>query len=251
MPFIRALVANTVFYTNATVWLIACLPILLGPAHLSERALKAFTKTTIVLLRLFVGIRWEIQGLENIPKDGLAQAGCIIASKHQSTWETFGLIPYVDRPTFILKKELMSIPLVGWYLAKIGMIPIERSRNAAALREMTKAAKQAMKDGRQLIIFPEGTRRPVDAPPDYKSGIAHMYKQLGVPLVPAALNSGLFWPRNTMQRYPGLLTIKLMNAIPSGEDPRAVQIQLQELIEVETNRLVATERARNPQLPPA
>ena len=250
MPRLRAIAANAVFYGNVIVWMIVCAPALLGPRRWSLRAMKAWALSTMWLTRLVAGIAWDVRGLEHIPRraDG-SMAGCIIACKHQSTWETFGLLPYLDDPAYILKEELMRIPLFGWFCARVGMISVERGKSAQALRAMTKAARQAVEDGRQLIIFPEGTRQPVGAPPDYKSGTTHLYKQLGVPMVPAALNSGLFWPRRKGLRYPGTLVVRLMPAIAAGEDARAVRALLETTIEQETDALVAEARARDPQLP--
>lgn len=240
MPQLRALAANLVFYLNVVVWMVLCSPVLLGPRHWTVGAMKAWAKSTMWLIRWTAGIKWEMRGLENIPRsgDGASMGGCIIAAKHQSTWETFGLLPYLDNPTYILKKELMRIPLFGWYCAKAGMIPVERTRSAQALRDMTRAAREVVAADRQLIIFPEGTRRAVDASPDYKSGVTHMYKQLGVPLVPTALNSGLFWPRRQHKRFPGTLVVSMLPAIPPGEDTKAVRSRLQEIIETQTAQLV-------------
>ena len=250
MPQLRAIAANIAFYGNVIVWMIVCIPALLGPRRWSLGAIRGWALTTMWLLRLTAGIRWEVRGLENLPRqsDG-TMAGCIIAAKHQSAWETFGLFPYLDDPTYILKQELMRIPLFGWYCARAGMIAVERSKSAQALRAMTKAARDVVQDGRQLIIFPEGTRQAVDAPPDYKSGVVHLYKQLGVPMVPTALNSGLFWPRRKGKRYPGTLVVSILPPIPPGEDTKAVRVELERLIEAETGKLVAEARAANPQLP--
>lgn len=248
MPKLRAIAANAAFYLNVILWMVIFSPILLGPRSWTISAMKGWAKSTMWLTRLTAGIRWEIRGLENIPRnaDGSMQ-GCIIACKHQSTWETFGLLPYLDDPAYILKQELMRIPLFGWYCAKAGMISVERSKSAQALRTMTKDAKKAVEQNRQLIIFPEGTRRAVDSEPDYKSGVAHMYKQLEVPMVPAGLNSGLFWPRRQGKRFPGTLVISLLPAIPAGEDTKQVRGDLQEIIETETDRLVAAARQAKPQ----
>jgi 1-acyl-sn-glycerol-3-phosphate acyltransferase len=248
MPKLRAIAANAAFYLNVILWMVIFSPILLGPRSWTISAMKGWAKSTMWLTRLTAGIRWEIRGLENVPRnaDGSMQ-GCIIACKHQSTWETFGLLPYLDDPAYILKQELMRIPLFGWYCAKAGMISVERSKSAQALRTMTKDAKKAVEQNRQLIIFPEGTRRAVDSEPDYKSGVAHMYKQLEVPMVPAGLNSGLFWPRRQGKRFPGTLVISLLPAIPAGEDTKQVRGDLQEIIETETDRLVAAARQAKPQ----
>ncbi|MBV6658373.1 MAG: 1-acyl-sn-glycerol-3-phosphate acyltransferase [Devosiaceae bacterium] len=242
MPALRALIANTVFFANMVVWMIVCSPTLFLPDRYARKYMRAWARSTLWLLRVTAGMNWEIRGLENIPKEG-----CLIAAKHQSTWETFALLPYLDKPIYILKKELIDLPLFGWYARRAGMIPVERSRHASALLAMTRAAKESVAEGGHLIIFPEGTRRPVGAPPDYKSGTTHLYKQLGVPIVPAALNSGLFWPRRQFRRHAGTIVISFLPPIAAGEDPKAVRGQLQEVIEAETQALVDEALAvRNP-----
>jgi 1-acyl-sn-glycerol-3-phosphate acyltransferase len=252
MPFLRALAANTAFYLNTAIWLIVCIPVLLGPRSWAKRAIQRWALSTLWLLRIVAGIKWEIRGLENLPRDEHgAQMGCIIAAKHQSTWETFALFPYLENPAYILKAELMRIPLFGAFCTRAGMIAVDRKKGARALREMTDEARDAVTAGSQLIIFPEGTRKAPGAEPDYKSGVTHLYKQLGVPMLPTALNSGLFWPRHQMKRYPGTLVVSILPAIPAGQDPRQAASLLQDTIERETDELVATERAQNPRLPKA
>ncbi|MEM1285392.1 MAG: lysophospholipid acyltransferase family protein [Pseudomonadota bacterium] len=244
MPQLRALAANIVFYMVTIAWMLVCIPLFLGPSRWVTAAMKGWARTCMVVLHWLVGIRWEVRGLENLPRDDTGQPGFLLASKHQSVWETFGLLPYLDGPIYILKKELMAIPFYGWFAAKAGMIPVERSRNAQALRDMTKRAKQAMAEDRQIIIFPEGTRRPVDAEPAYKSGIAHLYRQLDVPVVPVALNSGLFWPRRQFARYPGTLVLSILPPIDAGGEPRAMLVELEREIEAETTKLVTESRAK-------
>ncbi|MEM6711898.1 MAG: lysophospholipid acyltransferase family protein [Pseudomonadota bacterium] len=250
MPTLRALVANILFYANMVLWLIPALPILLGPRRWSLNAIRVWSHFTMWMLAVTVGLRWEIRGLDNLPTRDGKQIGCIIASKHQSHWETFGLFPYLYDPAYILKKELLRLPGFGWFSARSGMIAVDRSRGSKALRDMTKAAKDAVDEGRQLIIFPEGTRRLVDAPPDYKPGAAHLYRQLGVPVVPAAINSGLFWPRRQFARYPGTIVVSILPAIPPGLESRDMLVTLQDAIETETDKLVEEARAAGTGAPP-
>ena len=121
-------------------------------------------------MRVICDTKVEFRGTEKIPKGPL-----IVASKHQSMWETFALLQFFEQPLFILKRELKWIPFFGWYLMKAEMIGVERAAGARALMEMTRRAPTAVREGRQLIIFPEGTRRPVEAPPHYKPGVAQVY----------------------------------------------------------------------------
>lgn len=242
MPTLRALAANIVFYLNTALWAIVCIPALLGPRTWSRTCMKSWAMCSMWLIRLTAGIRWEIRGVENLPRDEKGMTGFILASKHQSAWETFALLPLLDDPAYILKKELMHIPLYGWYAAKAGMIPVARGSHAKALRQMTKDAKAAIEDGRQIIIFPEGTRKAVGDEPDYKPGAIHLYRQLEVPIVPVALNSGLFWPRRKFERHPGTLVVSILPPIPAGLNNREVGERLQLAIETETVRLIEDAR---------
>jgi 1-acyl-sn-glycerol-3-phosphate acyltransferase len=185
----------------------------------------------------------EYRGLDKIPKGPL-----IVASKHQSMWETFALLQFFEQPLFILKRELMWIPFFGWYLKKCNMIGIDRSAGGRALLAMTRRAGEAVRRGRQLIIFPEGTRRPVDAPPDYKTGVGQIYASSGVPCIPVALNSGLFWPRRTFMRYPGTLVVEFLDPLPAGLPRKEFTARIKVSIEAATKRLVEAARQEQAQL---
>ncbi|HEX8418316.1 MAG TPA: lysophospholipid acyltransferase family protein, partial [Methylobacterium sp.] len=145
--------------------------------------------------------------------------------------------------SYILKRELLWIPLIGWYLARSGVVAIDRSKGARAMAVMNEAAAQAIRDGRQLIIFPEGTRRPPGVAPAYKPGICHLYAALGVPCLPVALNTGLYWPRRSLMRRPGTTVIEFLPAIPPGLDRAAFLDRVQERIESASNVLLAAGRA--------
>ena len=139
-----------------------------------------------------------------------------MASKHQSAWETFALIPLFRDPALLMKRELFWIPFHGWFSHKFDMIPVDRDKGPAALRRMLREAKKRVAAGREIIIFPEGTRRAPGAPPDYKTGVALLYESLGVPCVPVALNSGLFWPRRSLTRRPGTIVVEIPRPDPAG-----------------------------------
>jgi len=185
----------------------------------------------------------EYRGLEKIPDGPL-----IVASKHQSTWETFALLQFFDQPLYILKRELRWIPLFGWYLIKSNMIGVDRGAGGRALIETMRRAGEAVRRGRQLIIFPEGTRTPVDAPPNYKSGVGLIYADSKVACLPVALNSGLFWPRRTFMRYPGTLVVEFLDPLPPGLPRQEFNARISTVIEDATNRLVATARQEQAQL---
>ena len=229
----RSVVFNVLFYLNLVVYLLVAMPTLLLPYRYVLAVAKHWAKANLWLLRVVCGIKADFRGLEKIPSGGL-----IIASKHQSMWETFALLPYVEDPTFILKRELMWIPLFGWCLWKAQMIPVDRGARGPALAAMTERAKVEVQRGRQIIIFPEGTRRPPGAEPQYKFGVAHLYAETGVPCVPVALNSGLFWPRRSFRRFPGTVAVQVCDPIAPGLDKSAFLARLQQAIEPVSAELI-------------
>jgi 1-acyl-sn-glycerol-3-phosphate acyltransferase len=230
---IRSVIFNTLFYLVLFLYLVAAIPTLLLPYRYLVALAKHWGKTNLRLLRLICNVKTEFRGLEKIPPGGL-----IIASKHQSMWETFALVPYVDEFTFILKRELMWIPFFGWYLWKAQMIPVNRGARGPALAAMTERAKEEVQHGRQIIIFPEGTRRPPGAEPQYKFGVAHLYEKLGVPCVPVALNSGLFWPRRSFRRFPGTIVVQICDPIAPGLEKSEFFARLQETVEGASAKLL-------------
>jgi 1-acyl-sn-glycerol-3-phosphate acyltransferase len=229
----RSLLFNVLFYLNLIVHMIIALPTLLLPYPILRKFIRSYGVTSLWLLRVISGIKVEWRGLENIPK-----SSCIIACKHQSLWETFALYAVLRDPIYILKRELMLIPLFGWYTWKARLIPVDRSAGLSALTKMTARARHELERGCQLVIFPEGTRRPPGAEPIYKPGIAFLYSQTGVPCVPMALNSGLFWPRRSLRHRPGTILVEVLPPIPPGLDRKVFFAQLQNVLEEATAKLV-------------
>ena len=241
--FLRSLVYNVLFYLLLVCWLIIAIPTFLMPRWAILGIAKYWALSSIWLLRVVCNTKVEYRGVEKIPDGPL-----IVASKHQSMWETFALMPFFDQPLFILKRELTWIPFFGWYLIKADMIGIDRDAGARSLKDMARRATEAVRRGRQLIIFPEGTRRPVDAEPQYKSGIGMIYVDCGVTCLPVALNSGLFWPRRTFMRYPGTLVVEFLDPLPPGLTRKEFIVQVSTAIETATNRLVEAARQEQAQL---
>lgn len=237
LTFLRSTLFNVLFYLSLFVLLILAIPTLLMPRRGILAMAKTWGRVSLWLLRVVAGIRVEWRGLEKLPPGGY-----LVAAKHQSIWETFALVPLFDEPTFIIKRELMWIPLFGWFTVKGGMIPIERGARAQTLPQMLARAQQAMREGRQIVIFPEGTRRAAGAEPAYKFGIARLYAETNAPCVPIALNSGLFWPRRSFLRHPGTIVVEVLDPIPPGLQPRIFFERLQDEIEQATARLVAEAR---------
>ena len=241
--FLRSLVFNVLFYLCLIMWLLFALPTFLMPRWGILTVAGWWAKSSLFLMRVICGTKVEFRGLEKIPKGPL-----IVAAKHQSMLETFALVPLFDQPLYILKRELKWIPFFGWYLTKADMIEVEREAGGRALKDMTRRAGVAVRQGRQLIIFPEGTRRPVEAPPRYKHGVAQIYKESGVACLPVALNSGLFWPRRTFMRYPGTLVVEFLDLLPPGLDRDEFIDRIRDTIETATDRLVREAREEQAKL---
>jgi 1-acyl-sn-glycerol-3-phosphate acyltransferase len=231
---LRSILFNILFYLNLLIYLIAAIPTFFLPYRALIALAKAWGRTNLWLLRVVCGIGVEWIGLEKITAGPL-----IVAAKHQSTWETFGLFTLFADPTFIAKRELMWIPWFGWYLWKARMIPVDRGAGTQALVQMTERARTELKGSRQLVIFPEGTRRAVGAEPAYKFGVAHLYAEIGVPCLPIALNSGLAWPRRKFLRYPGTVRVEILDPIPPGLERGEFFQRLKDDIEKATAQLVA------------
>jgi 1-acyl-sn-glycerol-3-phosphate acyltransferase len=230
---IRSVLFNILFYLNLLVLLIAVLPTLAMPRAGILAVAKFWARTNLWLLRTICGITAEYRGLEKIPPGPL-----IVACKHQSLWETFALLPLLADPAYIMKRELMWIPFFGWYTWKAGMIAVDRSKGSQALADMNASVGRELAHNRQIIIFPEGTRRAPGAEPHYKYGVVHLYLETGVACLPIALNSGLFWPRRSLRRYPGTIRIEVLDPIPQGLSKVAFFELLQREIEAATTRLV-------------
>jgi 1-acyl-sn-glycerol-3-phosphate acyltransferase len=236
---VRSSLFNALFYLALLAYLVVAIPSLLMPRWGILRLAQIWAHTNLALLRIVCRIDVDWRGLEKIPPGAV-----LVAAKHQSIWETFALLTILRDPTFILKRELLWIPFFGWFARHAGMIPVDRGGRKAALVAMTARARAALGQGRQIVVFPEGTRRPTGAEPKYKIGIAHLYAKGAVPCVPIALNSGLFWPRRKFMRYPGTITVEVLDPIGPGLPMDEFFTRLQHEIESATARLVAQAGAR-------
>ena len=245
MIALRSVLFNIAFYIN----LIARM-ILLSPYYFMAERKKAWSvpknwvRANHWLQAKIVGTTFEIEGLENIP-----DTGYIFAPKHQSFWDAYALLPWLDDPFYILKRELMWIPLFGQYVSKMKMIPVNRGARGKVMAEVLERTKEEIRNGRQLIIYPEGTRRAAGAPPDYKYGIARLYRDLNVPVVPVVMHPGLFWPRRKFLRYPGHFKVQILPPIPPGMDPDAFMDRLVEVMETASDKLLIETVEANPQVP--
>lgn len=238
MLVLRSIVFNVLFYLGTVIYLIAALPTFFMRYTAIVEVAKSWARFNLWMLRIVAGLDYEIRGREKIPPGAV-----LVASKHQSAWETFALLPLFPNPVFILKRELQWIPIFGWFTIKGRMVPVDRRKGAKALSAMIERARIELAASRQLIIFPEGTRRPAGAEPAYKYGVAHLYVAEGVPCVPIALNSGLFWPRRSILRHPGKVLVEILDPIPPGLSRDEFFARLQEALEAATQRLIAETKA--------
>src|SRR5947209_10899199 len=239
MIFVRSALFNLLFYANLVFLMIVGLPTLLFGRHAIFRLARLWSRSSLWLLKVKCGLSAEFRGVENIPR-----GACIVAPKHQSFWETFALVPYMDDFSYVLKRELTYIPVFGWYLLRAEQIAIDRANVRTALRDVAVRARTLFAEGRKLFIFPEGTRRAPGAPPAYKAGVAYVYEKTGVPCLPVALNAGLFWPRRRFLRFPGTIVVEFLPAIAPGMERDAFLHELEQRIESATARLIA-EAARS------
>ena len=233
MLALRSVAYNVLFYLNLVLHIVLAVPTFLLPRWCFMAIAKSWGRTSNRLLAV-AGISVELRGREKIPPGAL-----LVASKHQSFWEAFTLLTLFDDPAFIVKRELMWIPFFGWYLWKAKQVPVDRKARGGAMAGMIESARVALAEGRQIIIFPEGTRTAPGAEPAYKSGITSLYGATGVPCLPVALNAGLFWPRRKFLRYPGTIVLEVLDPIPPGLDRQAFAARVEADIEAATARLVA------------
>ncbi len=243
MVGVRSVVFNLLFYMTLVVLMIVGLPtILIGRRGIFALA-SVWRAVSIWLLEHICGLTVEYRGVENIP-----QGGVVIAAKHQSFLETFALLKYAPDFAIILKRELTYIPLFGLYLIVSKQISIDRARGRQALQQIAAAAKPVLAAGRQIFIYPEGTRRPPGAPPRYRQGVAAIYAETGASCLPVAVNTGLFWRRRGFMRRPGVAVIEYLPPIAPGLDRQTFAARLQDAIELACARLNAEAAARDPSL---
>ena len=225
--WIRSIIFLLVFY----IWSFSVCSIFSWTLLLNKKIVihvaELWAKGNRVLLRLFVGIKVEIKGLENLPK----QNGYIVASKHQSAMETILFHSILPNTIYVMKKSLAFIPLAGWYFWRSGCIFINRKKGTSSLRNMYAQAKERLKEGFNIIIFPEGTRTAPGAKTKYNPGLAMIYEAVNAPVIPAALNTGYFWPKNSVKRYPGTVIIEFLPPIETGLDKREFMKIVEERIE--------------------
>ncbi len=241
--FLRSLVFNLAFYgwTAFLCIVLAWTPLLSRPKMIA--LICWFLGTVAWLERTVLGLRYEVRGRENLPTGPF-----LVAAKHQSAWETMKLHLMLSDPAVVLKQELTRVPVLGWFATKTQMIPVDRSARNRAVTTLAEGARRIKAQGRPIVIFPQGTRTAPGTRHPYRIGIGMLYEQLQIPLVPMALNSGLFWPRRSFLKYPGTIVVEFLPAIQPGLARYALMRELAERLEAATDRLVVA--AGGPATPP-
>lgn len=238
MQTLRSILYNIVFFIGTAIGLLVMFPTIMLPRQATMWAARALAAIMVWFLKVIVGLRYEVRG--DVAK---LHAPALIACKHQSAWDTFVFYLIATDPAYVMKKELMAIPVYGWLAAKQKMIAVDRKAGAKALRRMMQAARDAIASGRQIVIFPQGTRVAPGAQRDYQPGVAAIYTQLGQPVVPVALNSGLYWGRRSFVKKPGTIIVEVLPEIPAGLKRAAFMQELESRIESASARLEAEGRA--------
>jgi 1-acyl-sn-glycerol-3-phosphate acyltransferase len=243
---VRQICFQFLFFVWNLVLAVLALPVLIMPRPVLLRFVRFYLAGAAWLFKHVAGTDFRLVGQAHIPAEP-----CIIAAKHLSFWETIILPLLMRSPAIVLKQELMRIPLWGWYAARYGNVPVDRGGRARAMIKMLTAARRVLHEQRDLLIFPQGTRLSLGEWRPYKVGVAGLYQELGLPILPVALNSGVFWSRSGKLLRTGEITLEFLPVIPAGLERAEMLAQLEERVETATNRLVQAEggpAARKPDL---
>jgi len=238
---LRSLLFNLLFFAWSGFMFVVCLPALLLPRRVAMVCGHFWVRVLLWLLAVICGLRHEIRGREHLPR-----GACIVASKHQSAWDTLIYSQLLEDAVYVMKRELTWFPLFGLYLLKTGVVPVDRSGGAPALRRMVEAARRFATAGRPIVIYPEGTRTAPGRHRPYQPGVAALYTQLGVPVVPVALNSGLYWGRRSFLKRPGRIVLELLPPVAPGMPRKAFEAELERRIEEAARRLCQIAESRDP-----
>ena len=239
MMFIRSFIYAAWFYSSMGIIGLPCLPFIFTSRRIAMDTIRVWAASQRFVLRWICGIRTEFRGLEHVP-----QGPSVIAMKHQSTFDTIAPFLFLQDPAFVLKRELLRMPVFGLYAERAGMVAIDRGGGLRTMKLMLAAAKRQADMGRALVIFPEGTRQDVDAPTDLKAGAFAMYRELAAPCVPVALNTGLCWRGSDFLRRPGVMVFECLAPIEPGLDRAQFSQRLRDALAPATARLIAEGRSR-------
>jgi len=238
MTTARSLLFNILFALWTALIFLLSLPTLVLPRSAAWWMGGLWVRGALLLLRVTVGLTHRVRGVEH-----RIAGPAIYAAKHQSAWDTLVFPLLLDKPAYVLKQELIRVPLFGSYLKQCGMIPVDREGGGSALKQLLRAGRAAVAQGHSILIYPEGTRTPPGERRPYHPGVAALYGDLGVPVVPVALNSGLFWGRRAFHKKPGTITIEFLPPIAPGLPRREFMRELQERMEGASQRLASADAA--------
>lgn len=247
MIFLRSLLFNIIFYTLTVFTCIVLVPALALPRKVTLAGVTFYLYISALAEKYILGLNYELRGLEYLPKSG----SYLAAVKHQSEYETLKLFTLFGDPAIILKKELMRIPLWGWHAWKLDFIAIDRKDREGAMASLMKGALRIKEQNRPIVIFPQGTRtrtHETTADKPYKGGVSKMYGATGLPVIPVAMNSGMFWPKNSFIKYPGTVVFEFLPPIEPGLPEKKVMQAIEERIETASIRLMHEAKAKNPRL---
>lgn len=237
--FVRSAVFNALFFGFTTLALIGVMPLILVSTPAVRWYSRQWARIVFAMARGIAGIKWELRG-----RTDLLKPGTLVAAKHQSAWDTIVFVLLFERPTYVMKKELGYIPLYGWLARSQGHIFVDRKAGAKAIRDLRRRTQAALAAGRSIVIFPQGTRVTPGTPAPYQPGVAGLYSATGAPVVPVALNSGLFWGRRKFLKHPGTIVVEVLPEIPAGLDRESFMRELESRIESATARLEAEAASR-------
>ncbi len=234
MTTLRSAVFNAAVFVLTWTVILAGVPLLAAPRAVIRRYLRGWARTVIWLLRAICGVRVELRGMERIP-----QGGCVLAAKHQSAFDTAIWLACLPDAAYVLKRELLAIPVYGWLARKSRMIPVDRNGGGAALRAMLRQAVEAVAAGRQVVIFPEGTRTAPGERVPYQPGVVAIAAATSAPVLPVATDSGRIWGRRAFRKHPGVIRVSVLPPLPPGLNRAAMIAALETAIETETAVLLA------------
>lgn len=234
MTVLRSLLFNICFFSLTAVLSLMAVPLLAAPRGAVVGMARLWAGSVVWLLRVVCGVRLELRGMDRIPPGAV-----VLAAKHQSAFDTIVWLTLLPDAAYVLKKELLSIPLYGWLAHKAGMIPVDRAGGGAALRAMLRAAQAALAAGRQVVIFPEGTRTAPGQRVPYQPGVVAIAGASAAPVIPVATDSGRVWGRRAFLKRPGVIRISVLPPLPPGLPRARLLAALEAAIEGETDRLLA------------
>lgn len=226
MTTVRSLLFTLWLYLSMPLFAVLLSPALLMPHRAAMGVIKLWARFVLFGLRWIAGVRVEVRGLEHRPT-----GPALIAAKHQGMLDVIAPFAFLDDACFVMKKELMPLPFFGWFAWKTKMIAVDRAAHAKALKDMVRQTRARLAEGRQILIFPEGTRTAPGEPADYKPGVAAIYRDVDAPCWPIATNSGVHWPAHGFKRYPGTVVFEFLPPIPAGLKRAEFMKQLESRIE--------------------